>query len=158
MVSLHQRLVLKDTLEFLLVTETKPSPMGCRAVCFRVWHLPLGRKNWHVLPFIAGWFPCAGALYFIDSWVFSLSSLGIKWDFTHILNYQFSFIYLVSWFWHEDISKKWARAELDDSLSVLGMVVKIKSQHMACLNWLWYILLIWKKCTFMIICIYLVWL
>lgn len=31
------------------------------SVCFRVWHLPLGRENWHVSPFIADWFHCVGA-------------------------------------------------------------------------------------------------
>lgn len=43
------------------------------AVCFRVWHLPLGRENWHASLFIAGWVPCAGGLYVIASWFHSLS-------------------------------------------------------------------------------------
>lgn len=47
-------------------------------VCFRVWHLPLGRENWHVSPFIAGWVPCAGGLYVIASWFYFLSGLGIQ--------------------------------------------------------------------------------
>lgn len=59
---LQQRPALKDS---VLCAKTKPSPAGfvlllysCRLLCllsaFRVWHLPLGRKKWHVWPFIAG--------------------------------------------------------------------------------------------------------
>ena len=55
------------------------------SVCFRVWHLPLGRRSWHVSPFIADWLHCAGGLDFIASWFQSSSSLteakGIKRDF-----------------------------------------------------------------------------
>lgn len=67
------------------------------SVCFRVWHLPLGRRNWHVSPFIADWFHCAGGLYFIASWFQSSRWLaaanGIKRDFDLYSFFYFIFLY-----------------------------------------------------------------
>lgn len=100
---------------------TWPSAWGC-GICH--W----GGNTGLCGPFIAGWCPCAEGLCFISFWFHSLSWLGITWDFTHILNYQFSFSFSFSFMiltWKKIISKKQARAELDDSFSLLGMVVKI---------------------------------
>lgn len=96
------------------------------SVCFRVWHLPLGRKNWHVSPFIADWFHCTGGLCFMASWFQSSSWLAKA----NVIKRYFSLWYLLFSFscmiltW-KNISKQRTRAKLGDSFSHLGLVVKI---------------------------------